>query len=75
MKVHLGVEKDFVPARKAHPAFVVDDLQGLMSSLEKAGYTLAPDAPLEGYDRIFVDDPFVNRIELLQPKASPPRRS
>jgi catechol 2,3-dioxygenase-like lactoylglutathione lyase family enzyme len=75
LKVHLGVEKDFVPARKAHPAFVVDDLQALMSSLEKAGYTLTPDAPLEGYDRIFVDDPFGNRIELLQPKVSPPRRS
>jgi catechol 2,3-dioxygenase-like lactoylglutathione lyase family enzyme len=71
LKVHLGVEKNFIPARKAHPAFVVDDLKGLMSSLENAGYTLTLDAPLEGYDRIFVDDPFGNRIELLQPKASP----
>jgi catechol 2,3-dioxygenase-like lactoylglutathione lyase family enzyme len=74
LKVHLGVEKDFAPARKAHPAFSVDDLQGLISDLKQAGYRLVEDAPLEGYDRIFVDDPFGNRIELMQVKAfSPPR--
>jgi catechol 2,3-dioxygenase-like lactoylglutathione lyase family enzyme len=75
LKVHLGVEKNFVPARKAHPAFAVDDLNRLMSHLKQAGYTLTPDAPLEGYDRIFVDDPFGNRIELMQPKALLPQRS
>jgi catechol 2,3-dioxygenase-like lactoylglutathione lyase family enzyme len=69
LKVHLGVERDFAPARKAHPAFVVDDLKGLMSNLKQAGYTLTPDAPLEVYDRIFVNDPFGNRIELMQPKV------
>jgi catechol 2,3-dioxygenase-like lactoylglutathione lyase family enzyme len=72
VKVHLGVEKDFIPARKAHPAFIVDDLQGLIRDLKTAGYALAEDAPLEGYDRIFVTDPFGNRIELLQPKAALP---
>jgi catechol 2,3-dioxygenase-like lactoylglutathione lyase family enzyme len=74
VKVHLGVEKDFVPARKAHPAFVVDDLAVLIGDLQQAGYKLSEDAPLEGYDRAFVDDPFGNRIELLQPKASLPTR-
>jgi catechol 2,3-dioxygenase-like lactoylglutathione lyase family enzyme len=69
LKVHLGVEKDFAPARKAHPAFIVDDLPGLISHLKQAGYRLVEDAPLEGYDRIFVDDPFGNRIELMQAKA------
>jgi catechol 2,3-dioxygenase-like lactoylglutathione lyase family enzyme len=73
LKVHLGVDQQFTPARKAHPAFVVDDLDGLMSTLQQAGYPLTPDAPLDGYDRIFVDDPFGNRIELLQPKAFLPR--
>jgi len=74
LKVHLGVEKDFAPARKAHPAFIVDGLEELMSSLTQAGYKLTPDAPLDGYDRIFVNDPFGNRIELMQAKAfSPPR--
>jgi catechol 2,3-dioxygenase-like lactoylglutathione lyase family enzyme len=69
LKVHLGVEKDFAPARKAHPAFIVDDLRGLISNLQQAGCKLVEDAPLEGYDRIFVDDPFGNRIELMQAKA------
>jgi catechol 2,3-dioxygenase-like lactoylglutathione lyase family enzyme len=68
VKIHLGVENNFTPARKAHPAFVVDDLPGLTRDLRQAGYTLAEDAPLEGHDRIFVNDPFGNRIELIQPK-------
>jgi catechol 2,3-dioxygenase-like lactoylglutathione lyase family enzyme len=75
LKVHLGVEKNFAPARKAHPAFIVDDLAGLRVALEKAGYPVARDLPLEGYDRIFVDDPFGNRIELMEVKASSPSQS
>jgi catechol 2,3-dioxygenase-like lactoylglutathione lyase family enzyme len=71
LKVHLGIEKNFAPARKAHPAFLVDDLAGLTAVLTKAGYAIAHDKPLEGYDRIFVDDPFGNRIELMEVKASP----
>jgi catechol 2,3-dioxygenase-like lactoylglutathione lyase family enzyme len=70
LKVHLGVEKNFVPARKAHPAFIVDDLKGLIVILQNAGYAIAHDQPLEGYDRIFVDDPFGNRIELMEVKSS-----
>jgi catechol 2,3-dioxygenase-like lactoylglutathione lyase family enzyme len=68
LKVHLGVERNFVPARKAHPAFVVDDLEALVDKLKQAAYKLTEDEPLEGHDRIFVDDPFGNRIELLQLK-------
>ena len=75
LKIHLGVEKNFVPARKAHPAFIVDDLAGLEATLVKAGYPVAHDQPLESYDRIFVDDPFGNRIELMQVKASSPFRA
>jgi catechol 2,3-dioxygenase-like lactoylglutathione lyase family enzyme len=75
LKIHLGVEKNFAPARKAHPAFIVDDLAGLQAILIKAGYSVAHDQPLEGYDRIFVDDPFGNRIELMQVKASSPLRA
>jgi catechol 2,3-dioxygenase-like lactoylglutathione lyase family enzyme len=72
LKIHLGVEKNFVPARKAHPAFLVEDLASLTSALTKAGYPVAHDVPLEGYDRIFVDDPFGNRIELMEVKAAAP---
>jgi catechol 2,3-dioxygenase-like lactoylglutathione lyase family enzyme len=70
LKVHLGIEKNFAPARKAHPAFIVDDLAGLTAALKNAGYSIAHDQPLEGYDRIFVDDPFGNRIELMEVKPS-----
>lgn len=73
VKIHLGVEADFVPARKAHPALVVDDLPALAASLEQGGYRLVADLPLEGYDRLYVSDPFGNRIELLQPTESPTR--
>jgi catechol 2,3-dioxygenase-like lactoylglutathione lyase family enzyme len=70
LKVHLGVEKNFAPARKAHPAFIVDDLAALASALVQAGFPISHDEPLEGYDRIFVHDPFGNRIELMEIKTS-----
>ena len=66
VKVHLGVEVDFRPARKAHPAFLVEDLAAVMSTLAAAGVAMRRDEPLEGYDRVYVDDPFGNRIELLE---------
>ena len=69
VKIHLGVEADFKPARKAHPAFIVDDLEGLAATLQRAGYRVVEDRPLEGFDRKYVDDPFGNRIELMQPKG------
>jgi catechol 2,3-dioxygenase-like lactoylglutathione lyase family enzyme len=68
LKVHLGVEEAFVPARKAHPAFVVVGLRELATRLQGAGYHVSRDQPLEGYDRLYVDDPFGNRIELMEPK-------
>jgi catechol 2,3-dioxygenase-like lactoylglutathione lyase family enzyme len=68
LKVHLGVEKNFAPARKAHPAFLVEDLAALTSTLVTAGFPISHDAPLAGYDRIFVHDPFGNRIELMEVK-------
>ena len=66
LKVHLGVEADFRPARKAHPAFLVDDLKRLKRELQAAGCTIKADEGIENYDRIFVDDPFGNRIELME---------
>jgi len=67
LRVHLGVETEFRPARKAHPAFLVDDLAALTVALEAAGFLVRTDEPLEGYERLYVDDPFGNRIELMQP--------
>ncbi len=67
LKLHLGVEAEFRPARKAHPALIVEDLPALKGSLVAAGFALRADEPLAGYDRVFVDDPFGNRIELMEP--------
>lgn len=67
LKVHLGVDADFRPARKAHPAFVVEDLRNMEAVLRSGGYVVRSDEPLEGCYRIFVDDPFGNRIELMEP--------
>ena len=71
LKVHLGVEKTFQPAKKAHPAFIVENLPALKQKLAAAGAALRDDEPLEGYDRIYVDDPFGNRLELMEPNSSP----
>ena len=69
LKVHLGVEREFRPARKAHPAFTVSDLAGLVQRLAQAGYDVVEDEPLAGFDRRYVSDPFGNRIELMEPTA------
>jgi len=67
VRVHLGVEDGFRPARKAHPALVVNDLTSLRSRMEEAGVEVVEDQPLTGYQRIYAEDPFGNRLELLQP--------
>lgn len=66
VRIHLGVEAEFRPARKAHPALVVTDLEALARRLRAAGCVLKDDEPLEGFARTYVDDPFGNRIELMQ---------
>jgi RimJ/RimL family protein N-acetyltransferase len=67
LKIHLGVDGDFRPARKAHPALLVEDLAALAERLRVAGVPIRDDEPLDGYDRVYIDDPFGNRIELLEP--------
>lgn len=66
-QLHLGVEEDFRPARKAHPAFLADDLDGLRAALEQRGFAPYEDEPLAGYKRFYVADPFGNRLEFLKP--------
>jgi catechol 2,3-dioxygenase-like lactoylglutathione lyase family enzyme len=66
--VHLGVDKNFVPGRKAHPAFIVDGLADLATKLKQAGYKVTEDEPIAGCDRRHVEDPFGNRIELIEPR-------
>jgi catechol 2,3-dioxygenase-like lactoylglutathione lyase family enzyme len=69
LKIHLGVEKDFRPATKAHPALLVSDLATLKDRLRAEGFAVIEDEPLEGFDRIYTADPFGNRIELMETKA------
>lgn len=69
-QVHLGVEKNFIPARKAHPAFIVEGLPGMIEKANAGGYTVVADVPMEGCDRRHFDDPFGNRIELIEPHKS-----
>jgi catechol 2,3-dioxygenase-like lactoylglutathione lyase family enzyme len=63
--VHLGVEEDFRPARKAHPALVVRDLPALAAALAEAGIEVRPNPDAEPDRGAYVDDPFGNRIELV----------
>ena len=69
LRLHLGVEADFRPAMKAHPAILVRHLDALARHLGQAGVPVITDEPLEGYNRIYVSDPFGNRLELLEPIA------
>jgi catechol 2,3-dioxygenase-like lactoylglutathione lyase family enzyme len=66
VKIHLGVETNFRPARKAHPALLVCDLPALVMRLREAHVDVVED-PLEGYRRVYVTDPFGNRVELMEP--------
>ena len=65
VKIHLGVEHDFRPARKAHPALVVDDLKSLIALLQNKGFPITPAEKMGSVDRVHVNDPFGNRIELI----------
>jgi catechol 2,3-dioxygenase-like lactoylglutathione lyase family enzyme len=67
VQLHLGVEAEFHPARKAHPAFIVEGLDSLIVKVQNAGYeTDTSQPPLDGYTRAHVFDPFGNRIELME---------
>ena len=70
VSLHLGVDPDFRPAKKAHPALLVDDLARLRERLAEAGCMIREDKPIEGYARFFTEDPFGNRIELMQRLAA-----
>jgi catechol 2,3-dioxygenase-like lactoylglutathione lyase family enzyme len=67
LRLHLGVEPDFRPARKAHPAILVNGLAELVAKCRAAGFPPTTDEPLDGYNRVYVFDPFGNRLELLEP--------
>ena len=67
LQLHLGVDPAFAPATKAHVAFEVSDIATMRERCIAAGHPVREDEPLPGYDRFYVDDPFGNRTEILQP--------
>lgn len=65
-ELHVGVEAMFIPARKAHPSFVVADLDALAAKLTAAGHAVAYDDLIPGVKRFETSDPFGNRLEFRQ---------
>jgi ubiquinone/menaquinone biosynthesis C-methylase UbiE/catechol 2,3-dioxygenase-like lactoylglutathione lyase family enzyme len=68
--LHFGVETPFTPQRKGHPALLVDDFGALRKRLDAAGIAIHEDTPIPGVERLFVFDPFGNRLEFVAPLAS-----
>jgi catechol 2,3-dioxygenase-like lactoylglutathione lyase family enzyme len=66
LELHLGVEDDFRPARKAHPGLLVADLPAYVDRLAAHGVPVEWDDAFPGYRRCYLDDPHGNRIELLE---------
>lgn len=64
-QIHLGVEADFRPARKAHPALLCADFEGLRDRLRSSGVEINDDENIPGVRRCHISDPFGNRIELI----------
>lgn len=65
VQLHLGVEAEFRPARKAHPALLVEDLPAFCTTLRAKGIAVRDDHELPELPRANIDDPFGNRIELV----------
>ncbi len=67
IELHLGVENDFRPARKAHPGLLVTDIDAWAERLRGAGYPVLFDDEFPGMRRFYSTDPHGNRLEFLQP--------
>lgn len=65
-QVHIGIEEPFASAKKAHPAFEVENIEQLKNHLNHHNVEYILDDNLPGANRIYVHDPFGNRIELLE---------
>lgn len=65
-QLHCGVEEGFVPALKAHPCFLVDDVEVVARSVAAAGGAVRWADEIDGVRRFHTDDPVGNRIELQQ---------
>lgn len=69
VQLHLGIEADFRPARKAHPGLRVTAISAYATRLETHGAPVTWDDTLPGHRRFYSDDPVGNRLEFLEPTA------
>lgn len=71
-QLHVGVDPDFAPALKAHPALRVPagELVLVAARLEGAGAEVRWDEDLPGYDRFYTRDPWGNRLEFIASRSS-----
>lgn len=65
VEIHVGVEADFTPARKAHPAFLVEDIDKVAARVEDTGFPVIWDDNFPGYRRFHTADGNGNRVEIL----------
>lgn len=68
-QIHVGVTDAFIPAKKAHPAFLVRGIAEYRKHLETLGLKPRDEDPLPGAVRFYLDDPFGNRLEFLERKS------
>lgn len=68
-QLHIGVEDQFHPAVKAHPAFSVSDLESLFATLQQAGVSCVWDSAINGIRRFYANDPWGNRLEFTEPTS------
>ncbi|MFI5663316.1 VOC family protein [Streptomyces sp. NPDC051684] len=69
IELHLGIEADFRPARKAHPGLLVRDIEAYARRLTGRGVEIEWDDRLPGHHRFYCSDPVGNRLEILEPKS------
>lgn len=65
-QLHIGIEKNFTPAHRAHPAFVVNELAQWQQRMAAANVSITMDTAVSDRHRFYINDPFGNRIEFLQ---------
>ncbi|GAA3372374.1 VOC family protein [Streptomyces sannanensis] len=69
VQLHLGIEDDFRPAKKAHPGLRVTDIEAYAARPESKGATVVRDHNLPGHRRFYSEDPVGNRLEFLEPTS------
>lgn len=66
VQIHIGIEETFLPSKKAHPAFEVENLENLKQHLQNNNVNVIDDYNLPGANRFYANDPFGNRMEFLE---------